>query len=43
MGQLFGLLDIFTTQNYTLTFIQRHYDANLIPNTGLLNLEYLYA
>lgn len=43
MGQLFGLWDIFTTQNYTLTFIQRHYDANLIPNTGLLNLEYLYA
>lgn len=43
MGQLFGLWDIFTTQNYTLTFIQPHYDANVIPNTGLLNLEYLYA
>lgn len=43
MGQLSGLWDIFTTQNYTLTYIQPHYDTNLIPNTGLLSLEYLYA
>lgn len=43
MGQLSGLWDIFTTQNYILTYIQHHYDANLIPNTDLLALEYLYA
>lgn len=43
MGQLSGLWDILTTQNYILTYIQHHYDANLIPNTDLLALEYLYA